>query len=149
MANIGIPNHVETSAGRGSSSSSSSSREEGEKKQDHGHTNAAVAVAATVAASGNDDKMQLAGYELDTAPSGSSSVVNKKNGHLRLGSDDGGGGDANDPGRIASLGPDASEDAESGGEGDANSAHYKVYKRRWFGLLQLTLMNIIVSWDVS
>lgn len=26
---------------------------------------------------------------------------------------------------------------------------YKVYKRRWFGLLQLTLMNIIVSWDVS
>lgn len=25
---------------------------------------------------------------------------------------------------------------------------YKVYKRRWFGLVQLTLMNIIVSWDV-
>ncbi|KAI4253402.1 MAG: hypothetical protein LQ352_003721, partial [Teloschistes flavicans] len=26
---------------------------------------------------------------------------------------------------------------------------YRVYKRRWFGLLQLVLMNIIVSWDVS
>ena len=26
---------------------------------------------------------------------------------------------------------------------------FKVYKRRWFGLLQLTLLNIIVSWDVS
>ena len=26
---------------------------------------------------------------------------------------------------------------------------YKVYKRRWFGLAQLTLLNIIVSWDVS
>jgi hypothetical protein len=26
---------------------------------------------------------------------------------------------------------------------------YKVYKRRWFGLLQLVLLNIIVSWDVS
>ena len=26
---------------------------------------------------------------------------------------------------------------------------YKVYRRRWFGLLQLTLLNIIVSWDVS
>ena len=26
---------------------------------------------------------------------------------------------------------------------------YKVYKRRWFGLVQLTLLNIIVSWDVS
>ncbi|KAL8661501.1 MAG: hypothetical protein Q9202_005510 [Teloschistes flavicans] len=24
---------------------------------------------------------------------------------------------------------------------------YRVYKRRWFGLLQLVLMNIIVSWD--
>lgn len=24
---------------------------------------------------------------------------------------------------------------------------YKVYKRRWFGLVQLTLLNIIVSWD--
>jgi hypothetical protein len=30
----------------------------------------------------------------------------------------------------------------SGGE-------YKVYKRRWFGLVQLVLLNIIVSWDAS
>lgn len=26
---------------------------------------------------------------------------------------------------------------------------YKVYKRRFFGLLQLVLLNIIISWDVS
>ena len=26
---------------------------------------------------------------------------------------------------------------------------YKVYKRRWFGLMQLVLLNIVVSWDVS
>ncbi len=26
---------------------------------------------------------------------------------------------------------------------------YKVYKRRWFGLIQLVLLNIIISWDVS
>lgn len=26
---------------------------------------------------------------------------------------------------------------------------YKVYKRRWFGMIQLALLNIIVSWDVS
>ena len=26
---------------------------------------------------------------------------------------------------------------------------YKVYKRRFFGLAQLVLLNIIVSWDVS
>lgn len=34
-------------------------------------------------------------------------------------------------------------DAEVG----QSSVVYKVYKRRWFGLLQLTLLNIIVSWD--
>jgi hypothetical protein len=27
--------------------------------------------------------------------------------------------------------------------------HYKVYKRRWIGLGQLVLLNIVVSWDVS
>ena len=26
---------------------------------------------------------------------------------------------------------------------------YRVYRRRWFGLAQLVLLNIIVSWDVS
>ena len=26
---------------------------------------------------------------------------------------------------------------------------YKVYKRRWLGLGQLILLNIVVSWDVS
>lgn len=28
-------------------------------------------------------------------------------------------------------------------------AHFRVYKRRWFGLAQLVLLNIVVSWDVS
>lgn len=28
-------------------------------------------------------------------------------------------------------------------------AQYRTYKRRWFGLVQLTLMNVMVSWDVS
>lgn len=27
-------------------------------------------------------------------------------------------------------------------------SEYRVYKRRWFGLVQLALLNIIVSWDV-
>jgi hypothetical protein len=26
---------------------------------------------------------------------------------------------------------------------------YRTYKRRWFGLLQLILLNIVVSWDVG
>jgi hypothetical protein len=34
-------------------------------------------------------------------------------------------------------------------EGGATPTEYRVYKRRWFGLVQLTLMNIVVSWDVS
>lgn len=35
------------------------------------------------------------------------------------------------------------------GTATAAVVEYKVYKRRWFGLVQLTLLNIIVSWDVS
>jgi hypothetical protein len=31
----------------------------------------------------------------------------------------------------------------------AGTAQYRVYKIRWFGLAQLVLMNIVVSWDVS
>lgn len=34
-------------------------------------------------------------------------------------------------------------------EGTSGEHIYKVYKRRWFGLIQLVLLNIIVSWDVS
>ncbi|KAI4192913.1 MAG: hypothetical protein LQ346_004093, partial [Caloplaca aetnensis] len=32
-------------------------------------------------------------------------------------------------------------------EGQMPPPVYRVYKRRWFGLMQLVLMNIIVSWD--
>lgn len=38
-------------------------------------------------------------------------------------------------------------EVEEGDERDV--VVYKTYKRRWFGLVQLTLLNIIVSWDVS
>jgi len=48
---------------------------------------------------------------------------------------------------------------DTGAQGDGNNGTeaadgagervYKVYKRRWFGLVQLVLLNIIVSWDVS
>lgn len=33
--------------------------------------------------------------------------------------------------------------------GTYSHTHFKVYKRRWFGLAQLVLLNIVVSWDVS
>ncbi|CAK7565606.1 MAG: hypothetical protein SEPTF4163_003528 [Sporothrix epigloea] len=37
--------------------------------------------------------------------------------------------------------------AVTGFDDDAPPVEYRVYKRRWFGLLQLMLLNIIVSWD--
>ncbi|KAH8812009.1 major facilitator superfamily domain-containing protein [Xylogone sp. PMI_703] len=39
--------------------------------------------------------------------------------------------------------------ADDGGADTSNGEiiEYKVYKRRWFGLFQLVLLNIIVSWD--
>ena len=33
--------------------------------------------------------------------------------------------------------------------GDSGPIGWKVYKRRWFGLAQLVLLNLVVSWDVS
>ena len=32
---------------------------------------------------------------------------------------------------------------------EGGRAEYRVYKIRWFGLVQLVLLNIVVSWDVS
>ncbi|KAJ4012954.1 hypothetical protein NW752_006224 [Fusarium irregulare] len=50
--------------------------------------------------------------------------------------------------------PRETGDIEGEGEGERDgsirqgaSTEYRTYKRRWFGLIQLTLMNIIVSWD--
>lgn len=43
----------------------------------------------------------------------------------------------------------ADGEATTGRGAEESPVTYKVYKRRWFGLVQLVLMNIIVSWDVS
>jgi MFS transporter, FLVCR family, MFS-domain-containing protein 7 len=46
---------------------------------------------------------------------------------------------------------DATVDTTSARDSDEDlgGTVYKVYKRRWFGLVQFTLLNIVVSWDVS
>jgi hypothetical protein len=48
---------------------------------------------------------------------------------------------------------EGARNAEGGANANGAPGHgattYKVYKRRWFGLFQLALLNIIVSWDVS
>jgi MFS transporter, FLVCR family, MFS-domain-containing protein 7 len=48
---------------------------------------------------------------------------------------------------------DPTEEETEGVEGiesvaQGASTEYRTYKRRWFGFVQLTLLNIIVSWDV-
>jgi hypothetical protein len=44
------------------------------------------------------------------------------------------------------------EDQHGGGGGGGESAtqrlEYRVYKRRFFGLAQLVLLNIVINWDV-
>ena len=44
---------------------------------------------------------------------------------------------------------DNEDEGAIGSVANAVTTEYRTYKRRWFGLIQLTLMNIIVSWDVS
>ncbi|KAI1078053.1 MFS general substrate transporter [Whalleya microplaca] len=106
----------------------------------------AEAAASPTSTSSNkpDDKLRDE-YALDpVATTGSSkdSSRKKKDGHLhlRLASH----GDSTTP---AILATDGADDAASVEDGDRGSIVYKVYKRRWFGLVQLTLLNIIVSWD--
>jgi hypothetical protein len=47
---------------------------------------------------------------------------------------------------ATALNQRAAEETELG---DVSTTTYKVYKRRWFGLVQIVLLNIVVSWDVS
>ncbi|KAI1472840.1 MFS general substrate transporter [Daldinia caldariorum] len=79
---------------------------------------------------------------IGTDSSGKSSRI--KPGHLRLGSNstDGEGDD-----EAVAAGQPRDTDTSSVGIENDNSVTYKVYKRRWIGLVQLTLLNIIVSWD--
>jgi hypothetical protein len=44
---------------------------------------------------------------------------------------------------------DGEEETGREGERRTDHTHYRVYKRRWLGLCQLVLLNIVVSWDVS
>jgi len=55
-----------------------------------------------------------------------------------LGSDDEG---------TSPRGVNADNGADDDGTITSSETEFKVYKRRWFGLVQLVLLNIIVSWD--
>ncbi|KAI1811201.1 major facilitator superfamily domain-containing protein [Poronia punctata] len=53
-------------------------------------------------------------------------------------------GNGNDRGDVGHEGHEGHEGPE---RPEGESPVYKTYKRRWFGLVQLTLLNIVVSWD--
>lgn len=89
-------------------------------------------------------------------PSSKMGTAARKDGHQRLGSHadddfedrpDGSIGTTEVIEDIAGAGTGTGTGTGTGDEGDG--VVYKVYKRRWFGLVQLTLLNIVVSWDVS
>lgn len=37
---------------------------------------------------------------------------------------------------------------DPGASGAPDARVYRTYRRRWFGLVQIVLLNIVVSWDV-
>lgn len=87
-------------------------------------------------------------------PSSKMGTAARKDGHQRLGSHadddfedrpDGSIGTTEVIEDIAGAGTGTGTGTGTGDEGDG--VVYKVYKRRWFGLVQLTLLNIVVSWD--
>ncbi|KAI1106599.1 MFS general substrate transporter [Jackrogersella minutella] len=84
-------------------------------------------------------------YALNSIGTGSSGKASRKDGHLRLAS----GSTEADLNDLAALAGRSQEEVDNASieDGDRGSVVYKVYKRRWFGLVQLTLLNIIVSWD--
>ncbi|KAI1141564.1 MFS general substrate transporter [Hypoxylon sp. FL0543] len=102
---------------------------------------------ATVRPATNDDEadaVKKARDEYALNPIGTdSSGKGSRSGHLRLGSSSDDGDEAN----LAATGQSREVENASIEDGDRGNVVYKVYKRRWFGLLQLTLLNIIVSWD--
>ncbi|CAL3969174.1 unnamed protein product [Diplocarpon coronariae] len=55
--------------------------------------------------------------------------------------------DERDATRRAPVDRGSEDNAEDAGTINGNETEFKVYKRRWFGLVQLVLLNIIVSWD--
>ena len=96
-------------------------------------------------------------------------VDSKANGDLKVTQTNGSGDGSHGVGTVEALHEVRSDDELLGEEGVSERQNgtagegvsggedvertpsgrvYKVYKRRWFGLVQLVLLNIIVSWDV-
>lgn len=57
--------------------------------------------------------------------------------------------DSRDEDGSRPSGQDAHAVREQHGDNRHAHGHHRVYRRRWFGLLQLVLLNVIISWDVG
>ena len=88
-----------------------------------------------------EDSMEMA--DLDRATTADTTNKSQRS-HLETRYTDGDG--QLEASRSRSVG-DGEEVALTGGP-TSNPMEYKVYKIRWFGLVQLILLNIVVSWDV-
>lgn len=117
------------------------------------------------------DRLGSGDISTSTSEGGNRASDNKSNGDLKVTETNGtiasGGGDIDALHEIRSddelLGSDSDEGGPrrapgargtQDGAGDngtiaSSEIEFKVYKRRWFGLVQLVLLNIIASWDVS
>ncbi|MCJ1314557.1 hypothetical protein MMC25_008239 [Agyrium rufum] len=99
----------------------------------------------------NDHRQHGDGYEMtDVKSSGEEAATPKLSHgtHNVYHDEEGSGGEVvNDPNEQHD-GEGGRMDNNTHGDGQSQSpTEFKVYKRRWFGLAQLVLMNIIVSWD--
>ncbi|KAI0421596.1 major facilitator superfamily domain-containing protein [Xylaria grammica] len=70
----------------------------------------------------------------------------RKDGHQRLASDADDDFEPRD-GSVATTEVIENSGATAGQGNEGPGTVYKVYKRRWFGLAQLTLINLVISWD--
>ena len=87
----------------------------------------------------NDDSMEMAGVNAESSRDGNWDQVN------RVGTTY-----TDNPSTAERPSLDAARTAESTMPiNGPQETIYRVYKMRWFGLGQLILLNIIVSWDVS
>ena len=51
-------------------------------------------------------------------------------------------------GAVGVVMPERKDDQAGDPSRVSDGRTYRTYKRRWFGVVQLVLLNIVVSWDV-
>jgi len=125
------------------------------KKKGRGTLDAATTVTANSGGSGiaNDDKTN-GELEITNTQGSSLAGVGEVETLNELRSDDGllENDEELQPARDrnALYSGDGAGSADAGQSvGRVGTGQYRTYKRRWFGLFQLVLLNIVVSWDVS